>query len=273
MSTTDTAQIIERQRAMWTAGDYPDIATTIEDVAEGVVAAAGISAGDDVLDVATGSGNAALAAARAGARVTGLDLTPKLLEVARRRAAEAGVEIAFDEGDAQELPYEDGRFDRVTSVFGVMFAPDQARAASELLRVVKPGGTIAVAAWTPDGLNGQMLVTMGRHLPPPPPGFQPPPLWGTEDRVRELFADAAEVRCERRRAERAVDAESIDAFVDWLENVLGPVILAKQALEPEGRWDAARRDLVELYERFNEADGGRLHAQPEYLLTVVRRAG
>src|SRR3954451_4080731 len=180
--STDAAEIRARQRAMWAEGDYPDIATTIADVSEDVVGAAGVASGDQVLDMATGTGNAALAAARVGGHVTGLDLTPELLEVARRRAREQGFDIVFEEGDAQELPYATERFDRVTSVFGAMFAPDQERTAAELLRVAKPGGTIAVGAWTPDGLNGQMFTTMGRHQPPPP-GFQPPTLWGSEEHV------------------------------------------------------------------------------------------
>src|SRR4051812_4016515 len=188
--STDASELRARTRAMWAEGDYPDIARTIEDVSAVVVGAAGVSAGDDVLDVATGTGNAALLAARAGARVTGLDVTPELLEVARGRAAEVGAEIAFDEGDAQDLPYADASFDRVTSVFGAMFAPDQARTAAELLRVTRPGGTIAVSAWTPEGLNGQLFIAMGRHTPPPPPGFQPPVLWGSEEHVRALFAGA-----------------------------------------------------------------------------------
>lgn len=268
----DTAAFKRGQRAMWATGDYADLARSIEPVAEDVVAAAGVQAGERVLDVATGSGNAALAAARRGARVTGLDLTPELLEIAQRRASEAGLEIAFREGDAEELPFEDDSFDRVTSVFGAMFAPDQAHAAGELLRVCKPGGTVAVSAWTPDGLNGQMFGTLGRHMPPPPEGFRAPILWGVEDVVRELFARAAEVECQVRPARDSVRAPSIDAWIDYLEHVLGPTVLAKRALEAEGRWAAARADLVALYERFNEADDGSLLVHPPYLLTLARVA-
>jgi SAM-dependent methyltransferase len=269
--SADTTEMRARQRAMWAEGDYPDIARTIEDVSAVVIGAAGVQTGDVVLDVATGTGNCALLAAKAGARVTGLDLTPELLAVARERAAQAGAEITFDEGDAQELPYEDARFDRVTSVFGAIFAPDQARTAAELLRVTRPGGTIAVSAWTPEGLNGQLFATMGRHSPPPPPGFQPPILWGSEDHVRTLFARAADIRCERRTAPNGVHAESVEEWVDYLEATLGPIVLAKRALEPEGRWAPARADLVALFERFNEAGDSGLHAEPEYLLTVVRK--
>jgi SAM-dependent methyltransferase len=271
MASSDQ-EIIARQRAMWAAGDYADIATSIEAVAEWTVEAARVAAGDAVLDVATGTGNAALAAARRGAEVTAMDLTPELLEIARGRAAEEGMEIAFGEGNAEELPYDDEEFDVVTSVFGAMFAPKQAATAAELLRVTRPGGTIAVTAWTPAGLNGQMFVAMGRHMPPPPPGFQPPILWGVEDHVRGLFGAAAVVT-DRRRATDSVQSESAEGWVDYLERMLGPVAVAKRVLEPQGRWPAARADLVALYEDGNEAEDGTLRASPEYLLTLVRKPG
>lgn len=268
--TFDPAELTQRQRTMWAAGDYPDIARTIEPVAHELLDAAGVQAGETLLDVATGSGNAALEAARRGAQVTGLDLTPELLQVAQARAAGEGLEIAFVEGDAQALPFADDSFDRVTSVFGAMFAPDQARTAEELLRVCRPGGTIAVCAWAPDGLNGQMFGALGRYMPPPPEGFRPPILWGVEDVVRELFADAADVSCELRAARDSVSAPSVDAWIDYTEQVLGPTVMAKAALEPQGRWAAARADLAELYERHNEARDGSLLAHPTYLMTVAR---
>lgn len=262
-------EIKRRQRAMWAAGDYPDIARTIEPVAHEVLDAVGVQAGETLLDVATGSGNAALEAARRGARVTGLDLTPELLAAAEARAAAEGHTIAFVEGDAQALPFADDSFDRVTSVFGAMFAPDQTRTAAELLRVCRPGGTVAVAAWAPQGLNGEMFGTLGRYMPPPPEGFRPPILWGVEDVVRELFAGADEVTCELRPARDSVRAPSVDAWLDYTERVLGPTIMAKAALEPQGRWAAARADLAALYERHNEAGDGSLLAHPSYLLTVA----
>ena len=267
----DPEEFLDRQRAVWAAGDYPDLARSIEPVSEEVVEAAGVAPGEDVLDVATGTGNAALRAAARGARVTGLDLTPKLLEVARRRGDEAGAEISWVEGDAGRLPFADASFDRVVSVFGAIFAPDHARTAAELLRVVRPGGTVAVAAWTPEGLNGQMFVTLSRHLPPSPEGDQPAILWGREDHVRGLFGGAAEVRTERRRAQGSVAAGSADAWVGYLERVLGPTAQAKAALEPAGGWAAARADMVALYERENEARDGTMLAHPEYLLVVARR--
>jgi len=267
--TIDTAALTQRQKLMWAEGDYADIARTIEPVAREVLDAVGMQAGETLLDVATGTGNAALEAARRGARVTGLDLTPELLSIARQRADEEGLQITLVEGDAQALPFADGSFDRVTSVFGAMFAPDQERTAAELLRVCRPGGTVAVAAWAPEGLNGQMFAVLGRHLPPPPDGFRPPILWGAEDVVRTLFADAAGIRCELRPATDSVKAPRVDAWIAYTERVLGPTIMAKAALESQGRWAAARADLVELYERFNEAVDGSMLAHPTYLLTVA----
>ena len=261
--------ILDGQRAMWTEGDFPDMARTIEGAAEIVVGAAGVTAGDDVLDVATGTGNAALIAARRGARVKGLDLTPKLVAVARERAAAEGADIAFVEGNAQELPYGDAEFDRVTSVFGSMFAPYHAATAAELLRVTRPGGTIAVAAWTPQGLNGQVFAVSAKYMPPPAPGFQPPILWGLEDHARAIFP-GGEVRFARHSS--PIDADSAEAWLSYCERVLGPLILARAALEPQGKWEAARGELLAVYESANEATDGRYHAEAEYLLTVVNRA-
>jgi SAM-dependent methyltransferase len=260
------------QRRMWASGDFPTMATTIEKASHAVVERLGIEPGQDMLDVATGTGNAAIPAAQRGAKVVGLDLVPELLEVARGRAAEAGVEVDFVEGDAEALPFDDASFDRVSSVFGVMFAPRHQQAADELMRVARPGARIAVAGWTPEGLNGQTFETLGAYMPPPPPELQSPVLWGSEDHVRGLFADPRlEVSFERHAL--TVEWGSADGWVSHCEDVLGPTILAKAALEPQGKWDAARADLVDLYERYNEADDGTLNASAEYLLTVVDVAG
>ena len=264
----DYDQIKQGQRAMWSAGDFPDIAKTIQPVSDALVEAMEIQAGQDVLDVATGSGNAAIPAARLGARVTGLDLTPELFDAARVRAEEAGVEVEWVEGDAEELPFADGSFDRVMSVFGSMFAPRQARAASEMLRVARPGGLVGTCAWTPDGLNGRFFAVVGRHMPPPPEGLQQPVLWGTEEHMRELWGDGAELSFQTLTV--AVEAESPEAWVDYCEENLGPMIMAKRALEPEGRWEALRDDLVAQYAEHNEATDGTLHAPAEYLQTLGR---
>lgn len=261
-------EIKDRQRRMWTVGDFPDIAKRTVPAAEAAVERLAIGAGEKVLDVATGSGNGALLAAERGAVVSGLDLTPKLLAVATERAAAAGVEIDFVEGDAEALPYGDGAFDAVISMFGVMFAPDQQRAADELTRVCRPGGRIGVAAWTPAGEVGQLFMLLAQHLPPPPEGFQPPILWGVEDHVRGLFAaSAASVTCTLERAR--FESGSVEAMMVEDEEKLGPVILAREALEPEGRWQQVRAKLIELIESANQAADGSVVLKPEYLLSVV----
>ena len=256
------------QHAMWAAGDFPTMATTIQGASDVAIERLEVEPGQDLLDVATGSGNAAIPAAERGARVVGLDQVPELLEAARARAVDAGVEIEWVEGDAEALPFDDASFDRVNSVFGAMFAPRHQQTADELVRVTRAGGRIAVAAWTPEGLNGQMFKTIGAHMPPPPPELKPPVLWGDEDYVRNLFSDSRlELHFERHAV--AVAWESLDGWVDHCEVNLGPTVLAKAALEPQGKWDAARADLVALYERHNQATDGSLDAPAEYLLSIV----
>jgi ubiquinone/menaquinone biosynthesis C-methylase UbiE len=265
----DVAQFKQAQRKMWSTGTFPEVATRIQSASEDLVAAADIRAGQDVLDVATGTGNAAIIAAQAGAKVTGLDLTPELFDAARRRMAEAGVDIVLIEGDAEDLPFEDDSFDRVLSVFGVMFVPRHELGAAELVRVCRPGGTIAVAAWTPEGAFGQMLKTLGSYFPPPSPEQKPPLLWGTEQYVRELFAGTgAELEFERHMV-NFVDRSAEDA-VAYNERMLGPIVMSKAALEPQGKWDALRAELVELYDRSSEPVDGGMQVPSEYLLTIAR---
>lgn len=254
------------QRAMWSAGDYPSIAEFIEDGSLRTLARLGVESGDRLLDVATGSGNAAIPAAQAGATVIGLDLTPELFDAARERAANAAVEIDWIEGDAEDLPFDDDSFDKVVSVFGAMFAPRHQRAADEIVRVTKPGGRFAVTAWTPEGLNGQMFITTGSHMPAQPPEFQPPVLWGTEDHVRSLF-EGSGAELEFERAAVKLEFDNIDEWLEIGETKLGPIIMAKAALEPHGKYDALREDLLSLYERFNTADDGTLRCEAEYLIT------
>ena len=265
----DVSGIKEGQRRMWTVGDYPDIARLIAAAGELVVERAQAAPGVSLLDVATGSGNVAIPAAAAGSTVIGLDLTPRLLEVARERAADAGLDIRFVEGDAEELPFEDASFDRVTSCFGVMFAPRQQLAAAELVRVARPGARIVFTAWTPEGLNGRMFGTVGSYMPAPPPGLKPPTMWGDEAHVRSLFADTgAELTFERHAI--TFEHDSPESWLDYNERALGPTILAKAALEPQGRWDELRSELLELYTEGNEASDGGFRAQGEYLLTVAQ---
>jgi SAM-dependent methyltransferase len=261
-------QFREAQKAIWSSGDWPGFAPIVQDVADLVIEEVGVGEGHDYLDVATGSGNAAMAAAAKGANVTGLDFVPALVEAARARASAAGVNAEFIEGDAENLPFEDDSFDRATSTFGVMFAPRHQRAADELARVTRARGAFAVTAWTPEGLNGQMFKTLGAHMPPPPEGIVPPTMWGTEEHVRELFSGPdLEVSCEKRMAE--ISWDSLESWIDHCERNLGPTVMAKAALEPQGKWEAARADLMALVERFNEADDGSMRTPAEYLLTTV----
>lgn len=269
MSGFDVDGFKDGQRRMWSIGDYPDIATNLTGAADALVEQVGVRSGEQLLDVATGSGNVALAAAALGARVTGLDLTPELLDVARRRAAEAGTHIEWVEGDAEQLPFEDASFDRVTSCFGVIFAPRHQMAVDELTRVARPGASIALAAWTPEGLNGKMFTTVGSYMPPPPPGFVPPIMWGDEDYMRGLFDDSdAVLGFERRMV--AFAHESPESWVEHNAKVLGPTILAKAALEPQGRWGELEAELIGLYQEANVADDSTLRVQAEYLITTAR---
>jgi SAM-dependent methyltransferase len=265
----DVAGFKQVQRKVWSSGNYPEVARLIESAAEHLVRVADVQAGQDVLDVATGSGNVALIAAQRGAHVTGLDLTPELFEAARRRASESGVECEWIEGDAEQLPFPDASFDRVFSAFGTMFAPRHEVAAAELVRVARSDGTIAVAAWTPEGTNGQMFRTVATHMPPPPPELKPPSLWGDEEHMRSLFEPlGVELEFERGRVD--FEDESVEAWLAYGEEKLGPMVMARAALEPQGKWEALRSDLEALYNRENMNSDGTFRVAPEYLVTVAR---
>jgi ubiquinone/menaquinone biosynthesis C-methylase UbiE len=266
----DVAGFKQVQRMIWSAGDYPDIAQRIESAAEQVVSAADVRSGHDVLDVATGSGNVAILCAQRGASVTGLDLTPELFEAAGRRAAAANVKCDWIEGDAEELPFPDESFDRVLSTFGTMFAPRHDHAAAELVRVCRPGGTIAVAAWTPEGGNGRMFKTVTSHMPPPAPELKPPTMWGNEDYMRDLFGPLG-VDLEFDRHSVVFEAESAEAWLEYNERVLGPMVMARAALEPQGKWEALHSDLLQLYRELNLNDDGSFRTEGEYLVTVARK--
>jgi SAM-dependent methyltransferase len=264
----DVSAFKEGQKAMWTAGDYPEIARRIVAVGEYVAERAGAGPGIELLDVATGSGNVSVPAARKGAQVTGLDLTPKLLEAQRTRAVEAGVSIELVEGDAEELPFGEDSFDRVTSCFGVMFAPRQKLAADELVRVARPGGSVVVAAWTPGGFIGRNFATTAPYMPPPPPELKPPTMWGDEQHVRGLF-DGTGVGLTFERRAVTFAGESAAAFLADDEEKLGPAVMAKTALEPQGRWEDLKRDMLAMFEASNEARDGSFEVQAEYLVTVA----
>jgi len=236
---------------------------------QALVEACAVSAGQEVLDVAAGTGNFALLAASEGASVVAADLTPTLIERGRERAAAEGVEIEWHEADAEELPFEDDRFDCTASVFGAMFAPRPEQAARELFRVTRPGNTVGMANWMPDGFMGRMFAIF-TELIPPPEGVQPPVLWGVEDIVRERFDGlAGSLELERRAA--PLEFDSVDALIAHMENA-GPQVGARQALGPE-RYDDALRRLREIVPEFNQADGEAVSIQAEYLLVVARRRG
>lgn len=268
--TVEMEQLKAAHRAIWASGDYAAVADAfVLGVGETAVANAGLEPGIEVLDVAAGSGNAAIPAALAGARVTALDLVPALLAAGAERAQRAGVEIDWVEGDAEALPFPDERFDTVLSVLGVQFAPRHEVTARELVRVTRPAGTIVLACWTPAGFIGQLFKTMSPYLPKPPVGASPPPLWGDEDHVRALFAGTG-VELAFASHAASFHGESPAAFVEFMADHYGPVLKARDRLAREGRWDALRSDLVALCERANVAEDG-FRAPSEYLLTLGRK--
>jgi SAM-dependent methyltransferase len=258
-----------KHRAMWALGDYPAVARdVIAATGPALVRAAGIRAGQRVLDVGAGSGNASVPAAEVGATVVASDLTPELLEHGRRAAPDAA--IAWEVGDAEALPYRDGAFDAVISCVGVMFAPHHQAAADELVRVTRRGGTIANLSWTPAGFIGQMFATMKPFAPAPPPGAQPPPLWGDADHVRALLGDRVE-DVTFTTATCPVDVfASPEALVDFFKSAYGPTIAVFRSLGDDAERIAALDEaLVDLARRFGagSADG----MQWEYLLTTATR--
>lgn len=244
----DLAAVKQRQQQAWASGDFHAVAARIVLAAEQLCDTADLHAGWRVLDVATGSGNAAIAAARLGCTAVGVDYVPALLERGRERAAAEGLDVELLEGDAESLPFPDASFDAVTSVFGSMFAPDHEQAAAEILRVCRPGGTIALASWTPEGFIGELFRTVGAHVPPPA-GVQSPMLWGTEAHLRELFGDgiASLEVAERTFTFRFPSAAD---FVAFFRTWYGPTLKAFAALEGDAR-DALERDLVALANRFD----------------------
>ena len=264
---TDLAALKQRQQAAWSSGNYAVVGTTLQIVGETLAEACDIGWDERVLDVAAGNGNASLAAARRGARVTSTDYVASLLELGAARAAAEQLDIAFQAADAEQLPYEDGSFDAVLSTFGVMFAPDHARSAAEMLRVCRPGGRIGLANWTPDGFVGQMFKVLGRHLPPPP-GVRPPALWGDPAHLHELFGEeAASIVAVPRvfNFRYRSPAHFVDVFRRWY----GPVHKAFEALAGE-KAAALEADLIALLDAMNTRPDA-LCVPSEYLEVVVTR--
>ena len=263
-----------RHRAMWASGDYPLVArTVIPDLGAVLVDASEVRAGQTVLDVAAGSGNAAVPAAATGARVVASDLTPELFDVGREAAARAGVDVEWREADAEAMPFDDAAFDVVLSCVGVMFAPHHQIAADELVRVCRPGGTIGLVSWTPQGFIGRLLATMRPYAPPPPPGAQPPPLWGDEEHVRSLLGDRVRDVSAQRQVVRVEAYTTPREFRESFKAHYGPVLAVYRSLgddaERVAEVDAALDELA------GSADIGRkgpLVMEWEYLLLTATRA-
>jgi len=264
----DLAAVKAKQQATWSSGDYSVVGTTLQITGEALCEAVDLRSGERVLDVACGNGNAALAAARRFARVTGVDYVPALLARAGSRASADGLPIELREGDAEALPFPDGAFDVVLSTFGVMFAPDQERAARELVRVCRHGGRIGLASWTPDGFIGQVFRVLGGHVPPPP-GLRGPSQWGTEERLAELFAgEAREVRTARKEFTFRYRSPShwVEVFRTWY----GPIHRAFGSLAPDAQ-GALATDLEALIDRLNVARDGTMVVPSPYLESVIVR--
>jgi ubiquinone/menaquinone biosynthesis C-methylase UbiE len=276
MSTTQTAtepgpdlaSLKTGQHSAWSAGDYAVVGSTLQIVGEQLCEALDLRAGQRVLDIAAGNGNASLAAARRWCEVTSTDFVPALLARGQARAAAEGFNIAFQEADAESLPFADASFDAVVSTYGVMFTPDQKKAAAEMLRVCRPGGKIGLANWTPEGFVGQMFKTLGQYLPPPA-GAKSPALWGTRERLAELFGSAA----------RSIEAEPRDFmfryrspahFIDVFTTYYGPIVKALAAFEKDQRQSLVA-DLQALIGRLNRAGDGTMVVPGEYLEVVIIR--
>ena len=263
-----------RHRAVWALGDYPAVAMdVIPELGPELVAASRVHAGDRVLDVAAGTGNAAVPAALTGATVIASDLTPELFVAGREFAQQHGVQVQWEEGDSEALPYDDGGFDVVLSCVGVMFAPHHQQAADELVRVCRPGGTIGLLSWTPEGFVGQLFKTMKPYAPPPPPGAQPPPLWGDEGHVRELLGDRVTEVVARRQTLTTDFFQTPDAWLAYWKTVYGPTIAVYRGIadDPE-RVAALDADLVALAARFDRG-GDSLVMDWEYLIFTARTRG
>jgi ubiquinone/menaquinone biosynthesis C-methylase UbiE len=261
------AAIKARQQATWASGDFAVIGTTLQIVGELLCEAVDVRAGERVLDVAAGNGNATLAAARRFAQVTSTDYVPALLEGGRRRAAAEGLDVTFEGADAEALPYPDATFDVVLSTFGVMFAPDQNAAAGQMLRVCRPGGRIGLASWTPAGFIGQMFKVVGAHVPPPA-GVRSPALWGTEAHLQELFPNVTSMTHTRQNF--AFRYRSPEHFVDVFRTFYGPVHKAFAALDPGGQ-ASFETDLIALLRTFDRGGAAGLVVPAEYLETVITR--
>jgi SAM-dependent methyltransferase len=266
----DFSEVKDRVREAWSLGDYTEIARAILPASQALVDACAISAGQEVLDVAAGNGNLALLAAREGAAVVASDLTPAMVELGRARLAEEGYDVEWVVADVEELPFEDGRFDCAASVFGAMFAPRPEVAASEMFRVVRPGGTVGLAAWTPGGFQGTVFALGGRYAPEVAAGLPDATAWGDEDQARaRLEGLASSLQFERHSIRHEWD--STDGFFEFSRHA-GPSVMRAQTMSSEDR-SAMKSAIVDVIGEFNQASDGRVVIDNEYLATVARKRG
>jgi len=267
-ATPDLNAIKNKQQAAWSSGDYAVVGTTLQIVGEQLAEALDLRAGQKVLDIAAGNGNATLAAARRWCEVTSTDYVESLLARARQRAEAEGLKVNFQKADAEALPFADSSFDAVLSTFGGMFSPDQGRTASEMLRVCRSGGCIGLANWTPEGFIGQMFKTIGKHVPPPA-GLKSPALWGTAEWIEKAFrADASSLVAQRRNF--VFRYRSAEHFLDVFRRYYGPMLKAFEALQEPGR-AALSRDIIDLIGRFNTSGDKTMVVPSEYLEVVVTK--
>jgi SAM-dependent methyltransferase len=272
VASTADSELKARHRAMWASGDYPVMVETfLLPLGPRLVEACGIGSGMRVLDVAAGTGNASIPAAEAGAEVTASDLTPELLEAGRRRAEAAGVELEWVEADAENLPFDDESFDVVMSSIGAMFAPHHQEVADELVRVCRPGGTIGLLCWTPEGMIGALFKAMGPFAPPPPPGAQPPPLWGSEEHLRGLFGGRVEFQTVERDDLEVTAFERPGDYGEHFKAYYGPTIAARANAARDGREAEFDEALSSFGEEWNRGTADEAQFEQEYLVAVGRR--
>ncbi len=271
-STTPDSELKARHRAMWASGDYASMVETfLLPLGPRLVEACGIRPRTEVLDVAAGTGNASIPAAHAGAMVTASDLTPELLEAGARRPEAAGLDLEWVEADAENLPFDDGAYDVVMSAIGVMFAPHHQRAADELVRVCRPGGTIALLSWTPEGMIGDLFRTMKPFAPPPPPGVQPAPLWGSEEHLTGLFGDRVAFSVTERDDLRVTAFPKPHDYAAHFKAYYGPTIATRAFAESQGRAEELDRALDAFCDRWDRGSGDIALFEQEYLLSVGTR--
>ncbi|MCW2713695.1 MAG: Methyltransferase type 11 [Frankiales bacterium] len=274
MTQIDTAdaELKTKHKAMWGKGDYPlMVETFLLPVGQRLVDAAGIGPGARVLDVAAGTGNASIPAAQRGARVTASDLTPSLLEAGARRPEAAGLDLEWVEADAEHLPFDDESYDVVMSAIGVMFAPHHQEAADELVRVCRPGGTVALLSWTPEGMLGDLFRTMKPFAAPPPPGAQPPPLWGSEDHLAALFGNRVEFSVLERHVLEITAFEQARDYGEHFKAYYGPTIAVRANAVQDGREAEFDRALDRFCETWDEGTAGAARFEKEYLVAVGTR--